>query len=66
MRYSHSFYLDLLGFLKNQFPSICWGESEEGYYWEDSSRDIDLKTFNTLEDLVKDISRYLYLCSFWE
>lgn len=65
MRYSHSFYLELLGFLKNKFPTFYWGENEDGYYWEDSTRDINFRGFNTLEELVNDISRYLYLCDFY-
>jgi hypothetical protein len=59
MRYSHSFYLDFLGFLKNKFPTFYWGENEEGYYWGDTS--VINGGFNTLRELTDHISNYLSL-----
>jgi len=58
MRYSHSFYLDLLGFLKNTFSDFFWGENEQGYYW--GVRDTILfNKFPSLQELVDSISIFL-------
>jgi len=49
MRYNHSFYLDLLGFLRNTLPKFYWGEY------------INRGEFETLQDLVEDISSFITL-----
>lgn len=59
MRYSESFYLDLLGFLKNKFPTFYWGQDEDGYYWGDSEEGYKFIMFDSLQQLVDSISKYL-------
>lgn len=61
MRYSHSFYLDLLGLLSNKFPDFTWGEDDLGYYWKESNKEISKVGFESLQDLVESISGYLSL-----
>ena len=63
MRYSHSFYLDLLGLLCNKFPDFYWGDDEPnlGYYWGDTNLDIHKDGFKTLQDLVDSISKHISL-----
>lgn len=61
IKFSHSFYLDFLSFMRYKFPSIYWGENEKGYYWGDFSLDVYFESFNNLQELVESISNYLSL-----
>jgi len=62
MRYSQSFYLDLLGFLENKFPNFHWGsDTYEEYYWWVDGTDLGRKGLLTLQDLVDDISKHISL-----
>jgi len=58
MRYSQSFYLDLLGFLTNTFDDLYWGENKDGYYWG-VRETIFLDNFSSLQELIDSISIFL-------
>ena len=66
MRFSQSFYLDLLSFLKDKFEGFYWGEDDSGYYWGDKDSDsneeyLHLNKFSSLQDLVESIFEYIHL-----